>query len=310
MAHTPLVRLPMKRLSVIIPVHDRRERLDACLASLAKCEGRSEEIEIIVVCDGGPASIREAASAWNGRWPLRWIDIAKSGPAAARNRAMREAQGEVFLFLNDDVELEPQCLVAHLRAHDREPGHAVAGHTRWHPRVVRTEFMHWASHHDHHYYLLTDSTKATWEFWHTLNASMHRRWFDEGELYDETFPDPAYEDTEYAYRLEKKGMRFLFAADAILYHDHFFTPVDYLRKSAMRGASARLFLKLHPELRERIVGEYETAVAKMRNRLLWREVTREPDGPAEWHARFGMAYLAGYRGSTVPWLARHCIGSD
>ena len=46
---------------------------------------------------------------------------------AARNIGAQKASGEIILFLDDDLEVSPTFLEAHLRAHDEWPGALVAG---------------------------------------------------------------------------------------------------------------------------------------------------------------------------------------
>ncbi len=299
------------RFSIIIPVYDRADKLTACLQSLAK-DTFSGSAEVIVLCDGGPAEMRKAGDAWKGRWPLRWIDQEHAGPAVARNRAMAEAHGELFLFLNDDVILTPGLLTAHHKAHRAQPGHTVMGNTRWWPDVVRSDFMYWAAYHLHVHYLMDDLKNITWEHWHSLNCSIDRCWFEQGHLFDESFPDPAFEDTEYAYRLWKnEGLKISFAPGAVAYHDHFFTPTGYLSKSRMRGASARRFLTLYPELTERILLEYTRMTGrKKRLKLWWRTKRNIPDGPDEWMTRFALAFMAGYDGKETPKLALKCVEEE
>lgn len=289
----------MPRISVIIPVHDRYERLRACLQSLA-ANDFGGTAEVIVINDGGPEHMRELEREWNGPWPLQWIDQPKSGPAVARNRAVRQSTGEILLFLNDDVVLEPAVLAGHDHAHQQQPGHAAMGNMRWHPEVITSEFMHWCAHHLHVHYLIDPAMNMTWEYFHTLNASIDRCWFEKGHWFDETFPDPAFEDTEFVYRLWKQGLKITFAPDATAYHHHHFNPGDYLRKSAMRGTSARKFLELYPELTDRILGEYHEAIKRTETRLFWHDLLRRTDGPAEWSARFALAFMAGYNNQPVP----------
>ena len=295
------------RLSIIVPVFNRLDRLRTCLETLGRQEF-SPPAEVIVVCDGGPAEMRTAADDWKGPWPIQWIDTPKGGPALARNRAVEAAKGEIILFLNDDVRLEPGFLQIHDRRHRETPGHSVVGNSRWAPEVIVSDFMHWVANHDSFYYLIPENGGADWVYFHTLNASMDRRWFDEGHLFDEDFPYPAYEDTEYAYRLQKAGMKIFFAADAFLYHHHLFEPNQYLPKSWERGVCARRLIAKYPELWEVIAGEYEGVARRMRFRLRISDLLRRPDGPDEWHARFALAFLAGYRDEPIPALARHCRG--
>ncbi|MEQ8819670.1 MAG: glycosyltransferase [Sumerlaeia bacterium] len=301
--------MAIPRLSVIIPVADRVERLVTCLESLA-ADAFAEPWELIVASDGGPLEMEgRVRELWPADCaPLHFFRLeTRSGPARVRNFAVEKAAGQIILFLNDDVRLEPGFLAAHARAHAARPGHAVIGNTRWAPEVMTTDFMHWVAHHDSFYYLIDDPAATTWEYFHTLNASLDRSWFDRGERFDESFPDPAFEDTEFGFRLLKAGMWVTFAPAAIAYHVHYFDADDYLAKSWMRGKSARRLTRKFPELHERLVGEYEHAAARMRWRLRWREWRRLADGPEQWHARFALAFLAGYEGREPSRFARRCL---
>ncbi len=286
------------RFTILICVKDRAERLRQCLRSLHQL-GAEASVQLLIVCDGGPKSLQsemEAELSIPG-WQCDWLQRADcAGPATARNEALAMAHGELILFLNDDVRVEPGLLAAHDQLHQRRPGHAVMGNTRWAPEVVTTEFMHWVAHHDSFYYLIPDELNATWEYFHTMNLSIDRCWFDNGARFDEAFPDPAFEDTEFGYRLWNEGLRISLAYDAVLYHVHEFTFEEYLAKSTMRGRSARRFCDLYPELRERIISEYEVHEARLAG---WRAVANRLGfgaSPLEiQEAHIARAFLAGYR---------------
>lgn len=284
------------RFTLLICVKDRASHLAACLESLVPLAGEADA-ELVIVCDGGPAEMRErlVPQLDSQPFPLTWLDVPAGGPARARNAALPKARGELVLFLNDDVRCEPGLLAAHDRLHRRRPGHAVMGNTRWAPEIAQSEFMHWVAHHDSFYYLIPDELSATWEYFHTMNLSIDRRWFEEGARFDESFPDPAFEDTEMGYRLSKQGLKIAIAYDAILYHVHKFTPEEYRKKSFMRGRSARRFCTLYPELRDRILGDYEQAAARVSG---LRGKMRALGGGASLEIQEGLIareFLRGYR---------------
>ncbi len=284
------------RFTILITVKDRADRLVECLRSLAPLEPEASA-QLLVVCDGGPGEVRSQAAPLLeiGGWETEWLDIPAGGPARARNRGLEHARGELVLFLNDDVRCEPGLLDAHDRLHQKRPGHAVMGNTRWAPECVESEFMHWVAHHDSFYYLIPDEMSATWEYFHTMNLSVDRRWFDEGARFDEEFPDPAFEDTELGYRLWGQGLKIGLAYDAVLYHVHEFTPEQYIAKSRERGRSARRFCDLYPELRERILSEYREQAARIRGLGgKWRLMAGKLDELEVWEARIAEAFLAGY----------------
>lgn len=291
----------MPRFSILICVHDRFSLLLECLRNLAP-EVHGDTAEVVIACDGG-AGMRsvardEAADIARNLIPgLVWLDLPHGGPAKARNVALGHCAGELILFLNDDVRFEPGLLAAHDRWHRERPGHAVMGNTRWAPEVIDSEFMHWVAHHDSFYYLIPAPLEATWEYFHTMNLSIDRRWFDNGARFDESFPDPAFEDTEMGYRLCRQGLRITLAYDAILYHVHRYTPEAYIQKSEQRGRSARRFCTLYPELEERIISEYRqhaARIAGLRGRA--RLALGRLDPVEKWESLAAQAFMRGYGG--------------
>jgi hypothetical protein len=82
----------------------------------------------------------------------------------------------------------------------------------------------------------------------TGNASVHRASALAIGGFDEAFPH-WHEDIEFAYRLRRHGVRFVFAADAVVHHLREVTLAATLAAQAYKGRELmRLFAK-HPELR-------------------------------------------------------------
>jgi GT2 family glycosyltransferase len=114
---------PARMISAVIPTHDGRELLDIVLGSLA-AQSRLPE-EIVVVDD---ASSDNTAAHLKERWPqVRVVALERNvGVTAALNRCMAEARGELVLLLNNDVELDPDCVAELEAALAAAPGAAVA----------------------------------------------------------------------------------------------------------------------------------------------------------------------------------------
>lgn len=116
------------RLSVIIPTKNRPEDLCATVATLLKQTELPSELIIVDqskteesrrLVDGllstAPTEVRQALR-------LRYVlDAGITGLAAARNRAMQKADGDLWLFLDDDVELEPNFIEELLAAYRVRP---------------------------------------------------------------------------------------------------------------------------------------------------------------------------------------------
>ena len=129
---------PARMISAVIPTHDGRELLDIVLGSLA-AQSRLPE-EIVVVDD---ASSDNTAAHLKERWPqVRVVALERNvGVTAALNRCMAEARGELVLLLNNDVELDPDCVAELEAALAAAPGAAVAAARMRMDASVRLSFM-------------------------------------------------------------------------------------------------------------------------------------------------------------------------
>jgi GT2 family glycosyltransferase len=118
------------RGSVVICTANRRPRLAETLETLLPhVDARpARDVEVIVIDNGStddtPRLLGEAAAAHPGT--LRAVREERAGLSAARNRGVREARGEVLLFLDDDALPAPGWLDSYLSAFDGS-GVAAAG---------------------------------------------------------------------------------------------------------------------------------------------------------------------------------------
>ena len=94
-----------KLLSVIIPSKDNPEVLEKCLASLKKA-AKGRAMEILVVDNGSSPMNREAVEKRMGGKGYLYQPM-EFNFSAMCNLGAGHAQGELLLFLNDDVELCP-----------------------------------------------------------------------------------------------------------------------------------------------------------------------------------------------------------
>lgn len=103
------------KISVIIPTKNRADDLRHTLDSLIIQTRRPDEI--LVVDQGSIPSLQSS----DFPLPLTYIYAPYvSGAAVARNVAMDRATGDIWLFLDDDVILEPEYVEELLRAYSPE----------------------------------------------------------------------------------------------------------------------------------------------------------------------------------------------
>lgn len=90
------------KVTVIVPVYNVEDYLEACLNSLVN--QTLKDIEIIVVNDGSPDNSQEIIDKFVKEYPglVKAISKENGGQASARNVAMDIAQGEYINFVDSD----------------------------------------------------------------------------------------------------------------------------------------------------------------------------------------------------------------
>jgi GT2 family glycosyltransferase len=110
-----------RRIAVLLTCHDRLERTTACLTSLRKQGARSEATIEVMLVDAGSSD--GTADTVSKRFPE--VTVLRRGPELFWNGGMRvalahayESDPDLYLWLNDDVELDPAALATLLATHD------------------------------------------------------------------------------------------------------------------------------------------------------------------------------------------------
>ncbi len=121
----------MPRVSVIIPAHDSAAHLPETLVSV---EAQTfTDWEVVAVDDGSRDATSEILTAAGPRVRALRNESAR-GPAAARNRALAAATGELAVFLDADDLLEPRYLERQIACLERAaapaPGSGSSAATR------------------------------------------------------------------------------------------------------------------------------------------------------------------------------------
>lgn len=106
----------MTTASVIVPTHDKRDRLLVMLACFAYQE--DVDFEVVVCDDGSTDGTGDALRAIAPSLPFPLIVTAgpRAGAAAARNRAVAAATGDVLVFNDDDMVPAYGFLAHHIAA--------------------------------------------------------------------------------------------------------------------------------------------------------------------------------------------------
>ncbi len=228
------------KASFIVPTRDRADILKVSLPLMLSQDFDGEAFEVIVVSDG---SLDDTANVVGvlGNARLHFAELeAPSGAAAARNRAIDMARGELLVFVDDDSLIGPGFLAAHLR-HHRGDQAIVTGPIIDVDRIPDLENQPRAGLFNRH-----------WNPFPTGNASVARSLVTGVGGFDEAFRQYGWEDPELFVRMAKTGVRTVFDYRAPIYH---YKPraraaplSERLELERMRGENGALFYAKHPTL--------------------------------------------------------------
>jgi glycosyltransferase involved in cell wall biosynthesis len=111
--------------SIIIAVYNDWIALESCLASIAASaassslasspiekQGDLDGFEVVVIDDGSDQPAPENIQQWAQRLPFAIFKQPHEGVAAARNRGIGVAQGQLLLFVDADCRMQTNCLGA------------------------------------------------------------------------------------------------------------------------------------------------------------------------------------------------------
>ncbi len=110
------------RVSVVIPAFDAQATVGAAISSALWQTYR--DLEVVVVDDGSRDGTNAIATAFPD--PVRVVRQENGGVAAARNRGLGEAQGELIAFCDADDVLLPRHLEVLVATFDRHGGIATS----------------------------------------------------------------------------------------------------------------------------------------------------------------------------------------
>jgi len=192
-------------VSIVIPCLNVADTIERLVWSLrAQQLPTGVEIEIVAVDNGST----DDTLGLLRRLPVRVIQEAKRGPAAARNAGVRRAHGEIIVFLDADMRAAHNRLIAeHLRTLDGHPDAGISGGAMTHDPEQRNIFAF--------------AENATGQFnWHDRlpvreltfqpagNQAFRRALFDELGMWNESLL--YLEDFEWSQRVVRSGRKIYF----------------------------------------------------------------------------------------------------
>lgn len=241
----------MIHISVVIPTYNRIEILKRTLSALDGQTLKADKFEAIIIDDGSTddtvSLIKKEKALHNFRISL--LKQNHQGPAAARNKGIKVAQGEIVLIINDDTVPDSRLLEHHLTFHSKHTKgtDALLGKVTWHPAIKITPFMKWLENGGPYFsFNKIKGNLAGWQRLWTCNISFKKAFLLSYGLFDESFPDAAWEDVELGYRLSQSGLKLYYERKALGYHYHPTTIVSIRNKMMSNGRNLSIYCRKVP----------------------------------------------------------------
>ena len=188
------------RVSVVIPAWNAGDDLDRCLEAILASDYPLHEC--IVVDDASTEASTAEIARKHGALLLRMEK--QSGPGLARNHGAREASGEVLMFTDADVVLNPDAIGKAARALAAYP-EVAAVFGSYDDQPAHPSFLSRYRNLYHHWNHQVGSEEAS-TFWTGCGAIRREAFLQLGGFSAE-FERPSIEDIELGYRLRAAGHR-------------------------------------------------------------------------------------------------------
>lgn len=198
------------QVSVVVPTCNRPQLLNRCVASLVLQNFDPDRFEIIVVDDRPSEETRKVVERWAEHTAMDGPKVTylpspgPHGPAAARNKGWRAAQGAIIAFTDDDTIAGSDWLENGLRAfNDRV--HAVWGRIVMPLSGTPTDYQ-------------LDAKKLEASVFVTANCFCRKRVLEELGGFDERFRFAWREDSDLYFRLLDYPANIVHAPKAVITH--------------------------------------------------------------------------------------------
>ena len=226
------------RITVLVPVKDRRERMLRCLDALLAQD--HPDFEVVVLdnesSDGTAEACRQRAAASDV--PVR-VEVIGGSVGRVRNEGARRARGAIVAYTDSDCLPQPGWLSAGERPF-ADPGVGVV--------TGRTEPEDepdgdWPA------TLEVDGPTRRFE---SCNVLFRRDAFVATPGFDEQVGH-FYEDTAAGMAMLRAGWRVAYAPDAVVLHDVTYPGFRWQLERAQRHANLAAILRTYPELRRELL---------------------------------------------------------
>ena len=213
--------------------------LEECITSLLALDYPRDLLELIFVDNASTDATQDVLKRYHGT--LKILFEAKRGPAAARNKGLRHARGEVIAFTDSDCVVDKAWLKKILAPLKDKTIGIAGGKILAKPPASDIERFGEQIH---------DHSKAIEEYKPpyviTMNWASRLSVLREAGLFDEILLRA--EDVDLSYRIFERGYKIVYQPEAIIYHANERTYFGLFEEGYLHGVASVQALKKHAAL--------------------------------------------------------------
>jgi len=225
--------------SVVVPTYRRAELLPTCLEALAGQAYARDRFEVLVVDDGGDASLEPVVAPFQERMHVTLLSQPHGGPAQARNTGAAHARGAFLAFTDDDCAPDAAWLQRLAARFAHVPAHMIGGQTvNALPQNRCSAASQLLIDYLYAYYNAGTSQPS---FFTSNNMALPRRMFLAIGGFDAILMTAAAEDRELCDRWQHLGYRLTYAPEALVAHKHRLSVWQFCRQHFEYGRGAHYF---------------------------------------------------------------------
>lgn len=233
--------MKVPKYSIIIPVYNRPQEVDALLLSLTKQS--FHDFEVLLIEDGSSVKSDIIFEKYSPLLNIQYFYKPNSGPGPSRNFGFEKATGEYFIVFDSDCQVPPHYLDAVEKTLATEKLDAWGGPDRGHENFTA---LQQAMAYTMSSVFTTGGIRGgkSKNFQpRSFNMGMSREVF---KITDGFHFDRFAEDIELSVRMKKLGLRVGLIPDAFVYHQRRTTFQEFFKQVAHFGKGRALVGRAHP----------------------------------------------------------------
>ena len=244
----------MKKISVIIPTHNRLDILKKTLDAYNRQTLKKDCFQVIIVDDGSTDGTFDFLKTVQKtlQYKIKFFYQKNSGPNAAREKGIEESDYPLVLITGDDMIPTETLLEEHIKYHEKysDINYSVLGFIDWHPAIKLDSFKKYiteVSGDQFGFNFIDNLQLVPYQFFYTSNISLKKIFIEKlPYIFDKDFIYPAYDDIELGLRLTEIGLKIVYNKSAIVYHYHNITIESFSQRAYNSGKMCWIFSNKQP----------------------------------------------------------------